>query len=291
MILVTGATGKLGQLIVQGLLENGVPPGKISVLVRDPGKASDLAERGVTLKKGDYTDPSSLAAAFQGIERLMFVSSSELGARAPSHKNVIAKAKEAGVRHVIYTSILGASDSPMALAADHRETEVALKESGVPFTLLRNGWYFENYTGNLGSALEHGAILGAAGEGRFAMATRQDFADAAVAVLTSSGDEVGKIYELGGSPAITLSELAAEVAHQSGKPVAYVDLSPEEFQTKLEGFGLPPFIAHLLADSDAAAKRGFLDSSSGDLERLIGRKTTSLSDAVRAGLRSLSGTD
>jgi NAD(P)H dehydrogenase (quinone) len=287
MILITGATGKLGQLIIQGLLEKGVSPETLAALVRDPRKAGALKGSGVALRMGDYTDPATLERSFQGVETLMFVSSSDLGARAPSHKNVIAAAKKAGVQQIIYTSILGADSSPMALGADHRETEKALLESGVPFTLLRNGWYFENYTENLGSALAHGAILGAAGEGRYAMATRKDFADAVVAVLLSAKAEAGKVYELGGAPAITLSELAAEVALQSGKPVAYVDLPQAEFQGKLEGFGLPAFVAHLLADADAAAKKGFLDTSSGDLQKLIGRPTTSLAEAVRAGLALL----
>lgn len=284
MILITGATGKLGQFIIQGLVEKGVSPEKLAALVRNPEKASTITARGVAIRVGDYADPASLEAAFQGVEKLMFVSSSELGARAPGHLNVVAAAKRAGVQQIVYTSILRAHDSDMDLAADHRETEMALSDNGVPFTLLRNGWYFENYTGNLGSALAHGTILGAAGDGRYAMASRKDFADAAVAVLTRAGNDARKIYELGGTPAVTLSELAAEVARQSGKPVAYVDLPQAEFQEKLESLGLPPFIARLLADSDAAAKRGLLDTSSGDLERLIGRKTTSLAEAVRAGL-------
>jgi NAD(P)H dehydrogenase (quinone) len=287
MILITGATGKLGTFIIQGLLEKRVPPEGLAVLVRNPEKAGDLSRQGVEVRKGDYTDPASLDAAMRNVDTLMFVSSSELGARAPSHKNVIFAAQRAGVQHIVYTSILRADDSPMSLAKDHQETERALRESGVPFTLLRNGWYFENYTENLGSALAHGAILGAAGEGRFAMASRKDYADAAVAVLTSSREEAGQVYELGGSPAITLNELAAEVASQAQKPVVYVDLPQAEFQSKLEGFGLPPFIANLLADSEAAARQGYLSTSSDDLQRLIGRPSSSLSDAVRAGLAQL----
>jgi NAD(P)H dehydrogenase (quinone) len=284
MILVTGATGKLGRLIVQGLLEKGIAASSLAALARTPPKASDLASRGVQVRQGDYADPKSLEVALGGVDRLMFVSSSELGARAPGHRNVIAAAKKAGVKHILYTSVLNADRSPMELAADHRSTEAALRESGVPFTLLRNGWYFENYTENLGSALEHGVVLGAAGDGRYAMATRKDYADAAVAVLTSTRDEGGKIYELGGAPSVSLSELALEVGRQANTSVAYVNLPVAEYEQKLQSFGLPPFIAHLLADSDAAAARGFLDTSSGDLQRLIGRVTTSLADAVRAAL-------
>lgn len=285
MILVTGATGKLGHWVVQGLLQKGVGAGDLAVLARDPDKASDLAARGISVRPGDYSDPASLEAAFAGVKQLMFVSSNELGARAPKHKKVIAAAKKSGVKHVVYTSILNADTSPMELASDHKETEAALRQSGLSFTLLRNGWYFENYTENMSSALEYGALLGAAKDGRYAFATRQDYAEAAVAVLTSSKDESGKVYELGGKPSATLSELAAEISRQAEKtPVAYVDLEPTEFEERLKSFGLPPFLAHLLADADAAAQKGFLDTSSGDLERLLGRPATTLSKAVEAGL-------
>lgn len=284
MILVTGATGKLGHHIVVGLLERGVPPQELAILARDPTKASDLAKRGVEVRPGDYKDPASLTQPLTGVDKLMFVSSSDLGERAPAHQNVIDAAKKTGVKHLVYTGILNADTSPMDLASDHQVTEKALRDSGIPFTLLRNGWYFENHTENLASALENGAILGAAGEGRFALATRKDYAEAAASVLTSQDDQAGKIYELGGSPSVTLSEIAAEVARQSNKPVAYVNLEPSDYEEKLTSFGLPPFLAHLLADSDAAAAKGFLDTSSGDLKGLIGRATTSLEEAVRVGL-------
>lgn len=284
MILVTGATGKLGHFIVNGLLEKGALASELAVLARNPESASDFAKLGIDVRKGDYGDPSSLEAAFQGVDKLMFVSSSELGARAPSHRNVVAAAKKAGVSLVVYTSILNADDSSLDLAEDHRDTETALRESGIPFVLLRNGWYFENYTENLSTALEHGALLGAAGDGAYSMATRKDYAEAAVAVITSTEDQAGRVYELGGSPPVTLKDLADEIARQSKKPVAYVDLATKEYEGKLLEFGLPEFIARLLSNSDEGAKNGFLKTGSGDLERLIGRPSTSLEKAVEAGL-------
>lgn len=284
MILITGATGKLGSFIVEGLLEKGVPTSDIALLVRNPDKAARFAESGVAVRKGNYDDPESLQRAFSGVDTLMFISSSELGARTPAHKNVVNAAKNAGVGLVVYTSILGADSSPLDLAKDHRETEAYLEASGLQTVILRNGWYFENYTENLAAALEHGVIMGAAGSGAYSMATRKDYAEAAVAVLTHSEPQAGNIYELGGSPSVTLRELASEVARQSGKQVVYADLSAQDFEAKLASFGLPPFIAHLLADADAGASAGHLQTDSQDLVRLIGRPTTSLREAVASGL-------
>ncbi len=283
MILVTGATGKLGQFVVRGLLDRGVSPKDLRAFGRDAQKALGIAELGVHVALGNYDDPVSLDAALAGVDTLVFVSSSELGARAPGHLNVVAAAKKAQVKRIVYTSAPYADTSPMDLAQDHLVTENAIRESGVPFTLLRNSWYFENYTENLGSALEHGVLLGAGGDGKYSFATRKDFADAAVAVATQSGHD-GKVYELGGEPGYTLSELAAEIAKQSGKPVAYVNLTPAEFEAKLVSFGLPHFVAHLLADADGAASNGYLQTKNGDLERLLGHPPTRLADAVRSGL-------
>ncbi len=284
MILVTGATGKLGHFIVNGLMERGVPVSELAVLVRSPDRASDYAALGVEVRKGDYADPPSLEAALQGVQKLMFVSSSEFESRATHHRNVVAAAKKVGVASVFYTSILHAEDSPLDLASDHQDTEAALRESGLSYTLLRNGWYFENYTDNLATALEHGALLGAAGEGTFSMATRKDYADAAVSVMTSSEEQGGRIYELGGAPAITLSDLAKEVARQANKPVEYINLSTQEYEGKLLEFGLPAPIARVLSNSDEGAKNGFLRTDSRDLQSLLGRPSTTLKQAVELAL-------
>jgi NAD(P)H dehydrogenase (quinone) len=283
MIVVTAATGKLGRLVVEGLLRK-VPAREIAVAVRTPDKAGDLAARGVEVRRADYARPETLGAALAGADRLLFVSSSEVGRRETQHAAVIDAAKRARVRLVAYTSVLHAETARIALAAEHVTTERALRASGLPFVLLRNGWYTENYTENLGPALQHGAIVGSADGGRIAAATRADYAAAAVAVLTGAGHE-GKTYELAGDVPFTMAELAAEVSRRVGRTIVYRDLPPAEYEAVLIGAGLPAFYAKALADSDLGVARGELDDASGDLRRLIGRPTTPLADAVAAALR------
>ena len=287
MIVVTGATGKLGRHVIEGLLEK-VPAAQIVAAVRDPQKAADIAALGVTVRQADYTRPDTLNAALAGAEKLLLISSSEVGQRIPQHLAVIEAATNAGVKLLAYTSILRADTSALALAADHKATEAGIRASGLPFVFLRNGWYLENQTESLGPALQHGAIIGAAGEGRFASAARSDYAAAAVAVLTQPGHE-NKVYELAGDTSYTLSDLAREVSRQAGKPIAYNNLPPAEFQKALEGFGLPAELARMLADADSGAARGELDSKSDDLHTLIGRPALSLADAVAAALTSHQG--
>ncbi|AKF85204.1 hypothetical protein MFUL124B02_10440 [Myxococcus fulvus 124B02] len=283
MIAVTGATGHLGRLVIDQLLRK-VPATQVVAVVRSPDKAKDLAERGVQVRQGDYEKPATLDAAFQGIDSLLLISSNEVGKRLRQHEAAIAAAKKAGVQHITYTSLLHANTSGLSLAPEHLATEKALRASGIPFTLLRNGWYLENYTENLGSALQHGVLLGAAKEGRIAAAARADFATAAVAVLTTPGHE-GKVYELAGDSPFTMAELAAEVSRQSGKPVAYNDLPQDKYEETLRGFGLPGPVAQMLASADAGIARGELDDRSGELRRLIGRDTTPLAQAVSVGLK------
>ncbi|SEB62823.1 SDR family oxidoreductase [Terriglobus roseus] len=284
MIVVTGATGKLGQHVIEGLLKS-VPPAEIVAAVRTPEKAADLAAKGVQVRQADYFQPASLGTAFAGADALLLISSSELRDRVSQHKTVIDAAKSAGVKLIAYTSLLRADTSTNSvLAPDHSATEDYLRASGVPFVILRNGWYLENHTENLGPALEHGAILGAAKDGRFASAARADYAAAAVAVLTGKGHE-NKVYELGGDAPYTLTELAAEVTRQSGKTVIYQNLPEAEYEKTLESFGLPTAIAHMLADADRGASEGELDNPGSDMRTLIGRPTTSLAAAVTAALR------
>ena len=236
----------------------------------------------------DYDHPASLVAALHGADKLLLISSSEIGRRLPQHRNVIDAAKTVGVKLLAYTSLLRADSSPMNLAVEHKATEDYLRASCLPYVLLRNGWYTENYTGSLGAALQHGVVLGAAGEGRIASAARADYAAAAAVVLASAAAaQAGQVYELAGDSAYTLSELAAEIARQSGKPVAYKNLSEAEYKTALEGFGLPPAFAALLAESDAKAAAGSLYDDGKALSRLIGRPTTTLAEAVAAALKSL----
>ena len=282
MIVVTGASGQLGQLVVEELLKT-VPASQIVAAVRDPQKANDLATKGVIVRQADYAQPESLSAAFAGAEKVLLISSSEVGQRVSQHQAVIDAARTAGVKLLVYTSILNAGSSNLVLAKEHKPTEEYLRNSGVPFTLLRNGFYTENHTGSLAAAVEHGAVLGAAKEGRFATATRADYAAAAAAVLTGNGHE-NKVYELGGDKPYTLAELAAEVSRQIGKPVAYKDLPQAEYAKALAGFGLPEELAGAIADADAGASRGELDTQSHDLSMLIGRPTTPLKQTVAAAL-------
>ncbi|MGO4660757.1 SDR family oxidoreductase [Terrabacter sp. 2TAF16] len=284
-LLVTGASGHLGRLVVESLLERGTPADDVVAIARNPESVADLADRGVVVRRADYTDPASLDAAFEGVDRLLLVSGSEVGQRIAQHANVIDAAKRAGVGFVAYTSITRADTSDLALAAEHRATEELLAASGLPHALLRNSWYLENYTGQLPTVLEHGAVLGAAGDGRVSAATRADYADAAAVVLAGEdgrGHE-GAVYELGGDDAFTLGELAQTVGRVAGREVAYRDLSVPDYTAALVAAGLPEGYAGVLADSDRGIAAGALFTDSGDLSRLIGRPTTSLEGALSAG--------
>lgn len=288
MIVVTGATGQLGRLVVHSLLRS-VPAGEIVAAVRQPDKAADLAALGVQVRQADYDQPATLAAALAGADKVLLVSSSEVGRRVPQHRAVIDAAKAQGVRLLAYTSVLHADTSPLGLAPEHRQTEAAIAASGVPAVLLRNGWYTENYTAGIPAALAHGALLGSAGQGRIASATRADYADAAAAVLASGEDQAGRIHELAGDQAYTLADLAAEISRQSGKAVAYQDLPQPQYQAALEQAGLPAPLAAMIADSDAAAAKGALFDDGRQLSALIGRPTTPLAQAVAAQLETAAG--
>jgi NAD(P)H dehydrogenase (quinone) len=284
MITVTAATGHLGRLVVEHLLDRGVPAAEIVAAVRNPAKAADLAARGVQVREADYSRPETLGAALAGTDKLLLISSSEVGRRVAQHQNVIDAAVAAGVGLIAYTSILQVETSDAPLVPEHKATEELIRASGLPFVFLRNGWYLENYTENLAPALAQGAFAGSAGDGKISAATRSDFAAAAAAVLTGD-DHAGKAYELGGD-AFTMSELAAEVAAQTGKPIGYQDLPAEQYTQILVGAGLPEAFAQVLAGSDVAITRGELFTTSTDLPDLIGRPTTPLADAVALGLKA-----
>jgi len=285
MIVVTGATGQLGRLVIKFLLER-IPASEIIAAVRDPEKAKDLAGLGIEVRQADYNAPSTLAAAFKGVEKLLLISSSEIGSRVSQHLAVIEAAKQADVKLIAYTSILKADTSPLALASEHLETEQALKTSGVPFVVLRNGWYTENYAASIQPAIAHSAFIGSAADGKIASAAREDYALAAATVLLSPVVESGTIYELAGDDVYTLTEFANEIARQSGKAVSYVNLPQADFAAALEGAGLPKPFAELLADSDIGASKGGLFDDSHQLKNLIGRPTQPYSSVIAAALNT-----
>jgi len=282
MIAITGASGQLGRLVIEELLKK-VPATEIVAAVRNPDRVRDLAALGVQVRLADYDQPATLAAAFHGVDKLLLISSSEVGRRLPQHRAVIEAAKHADVKLLAYTSLLHADISPLGLAAEHQATEALLQASGVPFVLLRNGWYSENYLASVPAALQHGALLGSAGDGRIASAARADYAAAAVAVL-SRDDQAGPVYELAGDASYSLAELAAEVSRQSSRPVVYRNLPEPEFKAALLGAGLPEGFAGLLADSDAGAAKGALFDDSHQLSQLIGRPTTPIAALVKVAL-------
>jgi NAD(P)H dehydrogenase (quinone) len=285
MIVVTGASGQLGRLVIASLLHKGVPANQIVAAVRTPSKAADLAALGVQVREADYNKAATLRNAFVGATSILLISSPSMDTRFAEHKPVIDAAKTAGVRLLAYTSVLRADTSTLLVAADHLATEQYLAASGIASVLLRHPSYLENYTGSLGSALEQGAIVGAAGDGRNSAATRADLAEAAAVVLATPG-HAGKIYELGGDVAFTMAEFAAEVSKQSGKKVVYKDLPQQAYQAILESVGLPAKLARAVADSDAkAASHGELYTASRELSHLIGRPTTTVAAAVAASLQ------
>jgi NAD(P)H dehydrogenase (quinone) len=280
---ITGATGQLGRIAVEKLKEK-TSSASIVALVRSTAKAAGL---GVEAREFDYVNTANLAGALEGIDTLLLISGNEIGQRAIQHANIIRAAKEAGIKWVVYTSLLHADTSTLSLAGEHLATELTLKASGIPFTILRNGWYTENYTGSLGGALAGGALVGSAGNGKISSATRSDFAQAAVAVLTGDNHQ-GKTYELAGDEAYTLAELAAEVSLQSGKVLPYKNLPESEYAAILKSFGLPEMFAEAIANWDVSASKGDLFDDGKQLSGLIGRPTTKLSVAVAEALALLS---
>ncbi|MFF1836763.1 SDR family oxidoreductase [Streptomyces sp. NPDC058231] len=277
-IVVTGATGELGRLVIEGLLAT-VPANGIAAVVRNKEKGAALAARGVELRIADYDRAETLADAFRAGDRVLLISGSEVGKRVPQHTAVIEAARAAGVAQLAYTGVLGGPDADFELAAEHKVTERLILDSGLPYTFLRNGWYTENYTANLAPVLEHGAVVANAGEGRVASATRADYAAAAAAVLTGEG-HLGRSYELSGDTAWSFAEYAAEVSKASGREIAYNDVPAAVHQEILVGAGLPEGFAAILVDVDEAIARGLLAGTTGDLARLIGRPTTPMAATV-----------
>ncbi|MEU1277936.1 SDR family oxidoreductase [Streptomyces sp. NPDC005805] len=284
-IVVTGATGALGRLVVDALLAT-VPAERVTAVARDKEKAADLVARGAGLRLADYDDPASLAGAFRPGDRVLLVSGNQVGRRVAQHTAVIGAARAAGVAQLAYTGILGGPEADFELADEHRETERLILGSDLPYTFLRNGWYTENYTENLAPVLEHGAVVANAGDGRIASATRADYAAAAAAVLTGDG-HLGRAYELSGDTAWSLAEYAAELSRQTGRTIAYTEVPAEAHREILTGAGVPEEFARVLVDVDAAIARGRLARTTGDLARLAGRPTTPLAESVAVALAAV----
>lgn len=283
MITITGATGQLGCIVIKTLLET-EPLGTIVAAVRDPAKAADLAAIGITVWVADYNKPETLRHTFDGVDKLLLISSSDMTGRTVQHKAVIDAAKASGVGLIAYTSMLRAPTNPAKLAREHRETESVLAESGLPTVLLRHGWYTENYLVAVQSALTYGAMMGSAKEGQISLASRADFAMAAARILTLP-DQAGKIYELAGDEAVTLAQFAAEISRQSGIAVHYADMPQMEYRAALIAVGVPADMSDLVADADSQAVSGALFEDGRDLSGLIGRPTTPVAETIAVALK------
>lgn len=283
MIVVTAATGQLGRLVVDELLKR-TEAKNIIAAVRTPARATDFSDRGVQVREADYAQPDTLLRAFAGAEKILLISGTDLGSRVEQHQAVIDAARASGLAFVAYTSILHCDTSPLLLAKEHLATERYLQSSGLPYSFLRNGWYYENQTAAIPQAIKNGAFIGASGKGRFAAASRLDYAEAAAEVLTG-GEYKNSILELGGDEPYTRAELAAEVSRQTGKVTKYENLTQAEYQRILSGF-LPRGLAESVADAEAHAAEGALDDRSRTLSRLLGRPTATLAEAVASALKA-----
>lgn len=282
MIAITGANGQLGQRVIQSLLTR-TTANNILALVRNPDTAGALKAQGVQVRKADYNDPATLAAAFQGVDKLLLISGSEIGSRVPQHRAVIDAAVEAGVGLIAYTSILKADTSPLILAQEHKATEALIKASGLPAVILRNGWYTENYTQSIQGVLQAGVVAGAAAQGKLHTAARKDYAEAAAVVLTSD-QQAGKVYELAGDHGFTLADYAAEISRQTGRNIPFSAMTGADFEALLVQVGLPAGLAAVLAETEVHAADGWLADTSGTLSALIGRPTTPVAETIAESL-------
>jgi len=283
MIAITGANGQLGRLVITSLLEK-TDAANIIALVRNPDSAAELKTLGIEVRQADYNKPETLINAFEGVDKLLLISGSEVGSRVQQHQAVIDAVKDKGLTLFAYTSILKADASPMILAQEHKVTEQAIKDAGLPAVILRNGWYSENYTQSIGGVLAGGTVAGAAEQGKLHTAARKDYAEAAAIVLTSELSHVGNVYELAGDEGFTLGQYAAEISRQSGKHIQFQSMAGGDFANLLVQIGLPEGFAGVLADAEIQAASGWLADDSKTLSELIGRDTTPLAESITAAL-------
>ena len=285
-IAITGATGQLGHYVIQALLTK-TDAQNIVALVRDLNKAQHLKAQGVELRHFDYDQTETLAPALEGIDKLLLISANEIGRRTPQHQAVIQAAQQSNVPYIAYTSLLNADASTLGLSQEHRETEALIKNSGLTYTFLRNNWYTENYLAGLSHAIESGTLYGAANDGKISSASRIDYAEAAATVLISDAHE-NKIYELAGSTAFTLQDFANTISEVSGQAVQYKNLTSEQYHQGLVQAGLPTGLVDVIVDADVQTQTGAMFSDSKDLEKLIGRKTTSIQEEITNTLNNSS---
>ena len=283
-IAITGANGQLGQLVIQALRQQ-VPDAELIALVRDPQKAKHLQDFGVTVRHFDYDQIESLVPALQGVDKLLLISANEIGRRVPQHRAVIDAAKAAGVPYLAYTSLYNAEQSLLSLAAEHRETEKLIKDSGLKYSLLRNNWYSENYLANIQQVADQGVLYGAAQDAKISSASRRDYAEAAAKVLATDGHQ-HDVYELAGTQAFSLAELAGYIGEAATKQVIYQDLSPNDYHQALIDAGLPAGLVDVIVDADVQATHGAMYSNATDLAQLLGRDSTPIQSQVHALLQS-----
>jgi NAD(P)H dehydrogenase (quinone) len=281
-IVITGATGQLGRLVVDSLLARGVAPAEIVAGGRRADQLAQFESRGVSAVELDYTKPDTLDAAFAGATQVLLISASDPGQRLTQHSAVVDAARASGVSHLVYTSILHADTTPHVLAPDHKATEQLIANSGLPATILRNGWYTENYAGTIEQARQTGEIVASVGAGRVASASRRDYAEAAAVVLTDAGTR-GRSYELAGDSSWNYDELAAAATTLSGMPIAFRDVTPEEHLERLTSSGLDAATAAFVVALDQNTRAGLLDETGGDLRGLLGRPTTPLAEGLAVG--------
>lgn len=279
-IAITGATGQLGTLVLDHLLKK-IPASHLIALVRDTKKAQAFKEQGVEIRHFNYDQAETLSPALKGVDKVLFISASEIGRRSDQHKAIIEAAQHAQIPHLVYTSVINADTSELGLAEEHRETEALIKASGINYTILRNNWYSENYLAGLPQIIEAGALYGAAAESQINSASRVDLAEAAANVLTNDG-HINKTYELAGSNTFTFKDLAAFIAEAANKPIHYQNLTAEEYHAALIQVGLPIYVVNVIVDADIQAQKGALFNPSKDLENLLGRKTTPIQDLIKA---------